>query len=181
MAGDVVFFQALSRDGFVTDAEGSSAWQGPYFIPELGFHDFIASVTAVIIARATYEKIAAGGRWPYGVPGIVPATGQITEIPGAPVETVADDPSALLAAARGKGDGTVWVQGDTPLALRLIGAGVVDRLELFVMPVTLGSGSERIDVDVLSGFALAEEQTFANGVVKRTYRRGLRPLCCSTH
>jgi hypothetical protein len=57
MAGDVVFFQALSRDGFVTDANGSAAWQGPYFIPELGFHDFIAGVSAVIIARATYDKL----------------------------------------------------------------------------------------------------------------------------
>ena len=69
MAGDVVFFQALSQDGFVTDANGSAAWQGPYFIPELGFHDFIAGVTAVIIARDTYEKIAAGGKWPYGDAG----------------------------------------------------------------------------------------------------------------
>lgn len=170
MAGDVVFFQALSQDGFVTDANGSAAWQGPYFIPELGFHEFIAGVSAVIIALATYEKIAAGGKWPYGVPGIVPAVGPLTDI-GAPVEAVRDEPEALVAAARAKGGGTVWVQGDTPLALRLIEAGVVDRLELFVMPVALGSGNEHIDVDGLPGFRLADEQGFANGVVKRTYRR----------
>lgn len=171
MAGDVVFFQALSRDGFVTDAAGSAAWQGPYFIPELGFHEFIAGVSAVIIAHATYEKIAAGGKWPYGVPGIVPAVGPLTDI-GAPVEAVLDEPTALVATARSKGDGTVWVQGDTALALRLIEAGVVDRLELFVMPETLDSGTEHIDVNALPGFALEGEGTFANGVVKRSYRRG---------
>jgi dihydrofolate reductase len=170
MAGEVVFFQALSRDGFVTDASGSAAWQGPYFIPELGFHDFIAGVTAVIIAHTTYEKIAAGGKWPYGVPGIVPAGGPLTDI-GAPVEAVRDEPTALVAAARSKGDGTVWVQGDTALALRLIEAGVVDRLDLFVMPETLGTGTERIDVYALPGFAAAGEENFANGVVKRSLRR----------
>ncbi|UJW86994.1 dihydrofolate reductase family protein [Devosia sp. SL43] len=170
MAGEVVFFQALSQDGFVTDANGSAAWQGPYFIPELGFHDFIAAVSAVIIARQTYETIAAGGKWPYGVPGIVPASHPLTDI-GAPVEAVRDEPAALVAAARTKGDGTVWVQGDTPLALRLIAAGVVDRLELFVMPVTLGSGTEKIDVATLPGFELGGEVSFANEVIRKTYRR----------
>ena len=170
MAGEVVFFQALSQDGFVTDAAGSVAWQAPYFIPELGFHDFIAGVSAVIIARDTYEKIAAGGKWPYGVPGIVPAVGPLTDI-GAPVEVVRDEPAALVAAARSKGDGTVWVQGDTALALRLIEAGVVDRLELFVLPVTLGSGTERIDTGALPGFVLGSEAGFSNGVITRTYLR----------
>lgn len=169
--GEVVFFQALSQDGFVTDAEGSSAWQGPYFIPELGFHDFIAGVTAIIIARATYDRIAAGGKWPYGlIPGIIPSDAPLADI-GALVTAVADDPAAIVAVARGKGDGTIWVQGDTDLALRLMVAGLVDRLELFVMPVTLGTGAEHIDRHHLPGFALATSTNFANGVTRLSYIR----------
>ena len=168
---EVVFFQALSQDGFVTDAEGSSAWQGPYFVSELGFHDFIAGVTAVIIARATYDKIAAAGKWPYGaIPGIVPSDAPLADI-GAPVTAVADDPAAIVAAARGKGDGTIWVQGDTDLAFRLIEAGLVDRLELFVMPVALGHGAEHVDRHHLPGFALATSTNFANGVTRLSYIR----------
>ena len=170
--GEVVFFQALSQDGFVTDAEGSSAWQGPYFIPELGFHDFIAGVTAVIIARATYDKIAAGGKWPYGaIPGIVPTDTPLADI-GAPVTAVADGPAAIVAAAKTGADGTIWVQGDTGLALRLIDAGLVDRLDLFILPVTLGHGTEHIDRHHLKGFALATSTNFANGVTKVRYVRG---------
>lgn len=169
--GDVVFFQALSQDGFVTDANGSAAWQGPYFIPELGFHDFIAGVTAVIIAKPTYDKIAAGGRWPYGaIPGIVPANGPLADI-GAPVTAVADEPVDIVAAARASGDGTVWVQGDTDLAMRLVAAGLVDRLELFVMPLILGHGTEHIDRDQLPGFALTTSADYANGVTKLVYTR----------
>lgn len=169
---EVVFFQALSRDGFVTDGNGSAAWQGPYFIPELGFHDFIAGVTAVIIARSTYETIAAGGKWPYGaIAGIVPSDEALTDI-GAPVKPVADEPAVIVGAARALGDGTMWVQGDTALAMRLIGAGLVDRLELFVMPVNLGRGGEHIDRDHLPGFALASSTSFANGVTKVSYVRG---------
>jgi len=168
---EVVFFQALSQDGFVTDVSGSAAWQGPYFIPELGFHDFIAGVTAVIIARTTYETIAAGGKWPYGaIAGIVPAE-TLTDI-GAPVTAVADDPAIMVAAARARGTGTVWVQGDTNLAFRLIDAGLIDRLELFVMPVTLGHGTEHIDRHHLPGFALASSTNFANGVTRLVYIRG---------
>ena len=169
---EVVFFQALSQDGFVTDTAGSAAWQGPYFIPELGFHDFIAGVTAVIIARATYDKIAAGGKWPYGaIPGVVPSDTPLADI-GAPVTAVAGDPAALVAAARARGDGTIWIQGDTDLAFRLIDAGLVDRLDLFVMPVTLGHGTEHIDRHHLPGFALATSTNFANGVTRLVYMRG---------
>lgn len=170
--GDVVFFQALSGDGFVTDANGSVAWQGPYFIPELGFHEFIAGVSAVIIARATYEQIATGGKWPYGaIAGIVPSETPVTDI-GAPVSAVSDDPATIVTAASAKGDGTVWVQGDTSLALRLIAAGLVDRLELFVMPVTLRQGTERIDRQALPGFVLANTAEFVNGVTRESYVRG---------
>jgi dihydrofolate reductase len=169
---DVVFFQALSQDGFVTDANGSAAWQGPYFIPELGFHEFIAGVTAVILARATYDKIAAGGRWPYGaIPGVVPSDTPLADI-GAPVTALNGDPRAIVAAARELGDGTVWVQGDTELAKRLVTAGLVDRIELFVMPVTLGNGSEYIDRDALHGFVLASTTNFANGVTKEVFLGG---------
>lgn len=170
MAGDVVFFQAMSQDGFVTDAKGSAGWQAPYFTPELGFHDFIAGVSAVIIARSGYDTIAASGTWPFGaMPGIVPGPGPLTDI-AAPVEAVTDTPLALVAAARAKGDGMIWVQGDTALARRLINAGLVDRLDLFIMPVTLGTGTERIDADALRPFNFEAEAHFANGVTKKTYR-----------
>ena len=168
---EVVFFQALSQDGYVTDGNGSAAWPGPYFVPELGFHEFIAGVTAVIIARATYDKIVAGGKWPYGtIPGVIPSDAPLADI-GAPVMAVGDEPDAIVAAARAKGDGTVWVQGDTALAMRLIGAGLVDRLELFVMPVTLGHGTEHIGRDRLPGFVLAGSTNFANGVTKVVFVR----------
>ena len=168
---EVVFFQALSQDGFVTDADGSAAWQGPYFIPELGFHEFIATVTAVILARATYDKIAAGGKWPYGaIPGVVPSDTPLVDI-GAPVVAVSGDPATIVAAARAKGDGTVWVQGDTELAMRLVAAGLVDRLELFVMPVTLRDGNEHIDRDELPGFVLTSSTNFTNGVTRLSYVR----------
>lgn len=168
---DVVFYQALSLDGFVTDSAGSAAWQGPYFIPELGFHDFIAGVSAVIVAAATYDKIAAGGRWPYGaLPGFVPTQTPLADI-GAPVTPIAGGPTALVHAARAVGSGTIWVQGDTALALRLIEAGLIDRMELFVMPLALGAGSEYIGPQTLARFTAGASQTFSNGVVRTSYMR----------
>lgn len=170
MAGDTVFFQALSEDGFVTDANGSANWQGPFFIPELGFHDFIAGVSAVILSRGNYEKIAAGGRWPFGaLPGFVSSKTPLADI-GAPV-TAFDDEQDLVSAARATGDGTIWMQGDTALALRLIDAGLIERMELFVMPLALGTGSEYIGPETLARFQAGASQTFSNGVVRTSYAR----------
>jgi dihydrofolate reductase len=77
----------------------------------------------------------------------------------------------LVSAARAAGTGTIWVQGDTALALRLIEAGLVDRLELFVMPLALGTGSEYIGPETLARFDAGASQTFSNGVVRTSYAR----------
>ena len=50
-------------------------------------------------------------------------------------------------------------------------AGLVERVELFVMPVVLGAGTEHIDHHHLPGFTLATSTNFANGVTRLSYIR----------
>jgi len=168
---EVVFYQAVSNDGFVTDKNGSSTWQGPYFIPELGFHDFITGVASVILARSIYDRIVANGTWPYGeIPGIVATDQPLTDF-AAPIIAAPDDPTALITAAQEARPGLAWIVGDTALATRMITADLVTRAELFVIPLALGTGTEYLHPDTLARLDLVDKHTFTNGVVRLTYKR----------
>ena len=56
---DVVYYAAVSLDGYIAGRDGDVSWLDGYFIPELGFHDFIARIKGVIMGRGTFDKIVS--------------------------------------------------------------------------------------------------------------------------
>ncbi|HEV3485460.1 MAG TPA: dihydrofolate reductase family protein, partial [Vicinamibacterales bacterium] len=64
----------------------------------------------------------------------------------------------------------VWLFGGANVARQFLDAGIVDRIELFVVPLLLGSGIrlfERLDRGV--ALQLNELKEHAKGVVQVTY------------
>jgi dihydrofolate reductase len=169
-ATDVVCLAAISRDGFVGDASGSQAWAGAYFVPELGFHDFIAQVRSIIVGGTTLAALVRHGRWPYGaLPGIA-HTPSPAPIPDAPLTAIDGPPAQLLAAARRAAAGPVWIVGDVALALAFIDAGLLTRMDLFTMPVTLGEGTDRVPLETLKTFVPVDKHRYPNDVEHHAFK-----------
>jgi dihydrofolate reductase len=63
---DLIYYTAVSLDGFVAGKEGDVKWLEGCFILNLGFHDFIKRVGGLVKGRRTYDKLASFGKWPYG-------------------------------------------------------------------------------------------------------------------
>ena len=161
-----VYYAAVSADGFIADATGGVGWLEPFQSPELGYEAFLAGVGAVVLGRATYEQALTFGAWPYpGRQGLVVTSRPIANLP-AGVRAVT---AAELAAAMPRVDGDTWIVGGGRTARACVDAGLVDELELYVIPRVLGAG-----IPLLPGGAVALElvatRTFGSGIAMLRYR-----------
>ncbi|MBX9470915.1 dihydrofolate reductase family protein [Microcella sp.] len=148
MSGSTVYYVAQSLDGFIADRDAALEW-----LLAFGFEDFqqqydtfLAGIGAVLMGAGTYRWLAAQGEaWAYtGTPCWVLSSGELPPIDGAADAdiTVVDDMRAAVDDARAAAGGhDVWVVGGGSTAASLADAGLLDRLHLTVMPITLGAGT----------------------------------------
>ena len=82
-------------------------------------------------------------------------------------------PADLVAAARARTDRPLWLVGGARLAQAMLGAGLVDELELALVPVLLGDGIRLFGGPAPPGTTtLAEARTYRSGLVFLRYRIG---------
>jgi dihydrofolate reductase len=169
-ANDVVYYLAASLDGFIAAPDGDVSWLSEFFIPELGFHEFIKRIGGVIMGRKTFDKIAGFGKWPYGeITGTV-ATHRRLDTSLGPVTAAKGAPREILEAAKANSAGPHWLVGGADLATQFLDAGLLTRIDVFVIPVLLGSGIPAFNNEKLEKLELINTQSYPNGVVRLSYR-----------
>lgn len=146
MSAETVYYVAQSLDGFIADREESLDW-----LLAFGFDDFqqqydafLSGIGAIVMGAGTLRWLA-GENEPWGYAGtptwVVTSESQLPPIDGAQYERLADPAAAVAAARAAAGGRDVWVVGGGRLAGSLVDAGLLDRLHITVMPVTLGAGT----------------------------------------
>ena len=182
--GRLIVTEFVSLDG-VIEAPGGEAgyahagWVGPLFSDELGAYKEAEQLGSdvMVLGRKTYESFY--GAWPHRegpfaekintMPKYVASTtqwplewdtAQLLPLPVVPA----------VADLKARDDATILIAGSRTLVHALLAAGLVDRLNLQVFPVILGSGSrlfpettETIPLSLVSSVALP------NGVVLQSY------------
>ena len=169
----------MSLDG-VIDAP---TWTFDYgFDPKMG--ETLAAITArskaILLGRTTYEMFEPA--W---------STRTVEDDPGAPffndttkyvvsgtLETATWRNSELVGPydadrirrLKDEVDGDIYVSGSAMLVRGMLADGLVDELDLFVYPLTLGSGPRLFAEGASNKFALAASETYDNGVVHLAYR-----------
>jgi dihydrofolate reductase len=109
----------------------------------------IATTTAYLLGRRTYEKMAA--YWPHQPPGNPVAahlnatpkyvvTRTLRSLDWAGSHIVGHDAAGAIAALKAEGEGAIAVLGSGVLVQTLIAADLVDEYRLFLHPLVLGSG-----------------------------------------
>jgi dihydrofolate reductase len=128
---------AQSLDGYIAGPQGESDWI--VMDPEIDFRALFAGFDTVLLGRKTYEAARAMGGG--GMPGLEPYVFSRTlrQI-DCPDMTVSDDPKKTLAALKEKPGKDIWLFGGGTLFRSLLDLGLVDTVEVAIIPVLLGGG-----------------------------------------
>ena len=169
MASDVVAYLAVSLDGFIAESDGTVGFLDEFGSEEFRFHDFIASIGATVMGSTTYEQVLGFG-WPYGdMPTLVLTSRKLDTPHDATVTFSSDRTGTAIEAFAADTDERVWIIGGGRVVTAALQAGVVDTLELYIMPVALGQGIPLFTEPCEGPLTLIESHAFSNGVVKLVY------------
>lgn len=136
----VVYYVAATADGFIAGADGGVEWLSD-FSGVGGYDEFFAGVGSLVLGRTTFDQVLGWG-WPYGdKPAAILTSSALPE--GAPPPAFAwsgDDAAGLVARLRDEAPGGVWVVGGGKTAGLFLDEGLLEEVELTVMPLLLGKG-----------------------------------------
>lgn len=172
-----VYYVAMSLDGYIARQDGSVDWLEAFPPEPLGFSDFYAACAAVVMGRNSYDIMLRHADWPYAGKPVYVATHR--QLAGAPsgVQAVQGQPRQIQARLVADGHaGTVWLFGGGQLAGQYLAAGLIDRLEVGIIPVVLGRGLRLFAPPASSWFDLTYAHAFSNGLVHARYERARGPL-----
>lgn len=128
---------AMSLDGFIAGPNGEADWIVPD--PEVDFRALMASFDTVLLGRKTWEAARAhmGGKMPGFQSVVFSRTLRPGDCPGA---TVSADPAGTVAALKREPGKDLWLFGGGSLFRSMLAEGLVDAVEVAVIPVLLGGG-----------------------------------------
>ena len=139
VARRVRYHVATSLDGFIAGPNGEYDWI--VADPTIDFRALYRQFDTVIMGRNTYDVMKANGG-DGSMPGLEVIVFSTTVPPGERpgFRIVGDDPKSVVRDLKAHQGGDIWLFGGGALFRTLFDAGLVDTVELAVMPVLLGAG-----------------------------------------
>jgi dihydrofolate reductase len=169
MSRRVRYQVAVTLDGFIAGPNGEYDWIVPD--PAVDFTALYKEFDTAVMGRKTYEVTTAQGG--HGaMPGIdvvvFSRTLPAATYPG--VRIVNEDPRQIVAALKAKRGRDIWLFGGGNLFRSLLDAGLVDTVEVAVMPVLLGAGIPLLPPGAATELVLADQKILPrSGIVVLAY------------
>ena len=170
---DIIYMFAMSLDGFIAREDGTFDWLDN-FPPDddYDFSAFMASLSGIVMGRATYDVVRRHEAWAYAkYPCLIATSRRLEDLPEN-AEAMAGTPAEMLANLRARGaTGRIWLFGGGDLARQFMDAGLLDTIEVGTIPIILGSGLQAFGGKQADRWLdLAFAKPLASGAVHAQYR-----------
>jgi dihydrofolate reductase len=182
--GKLIYSAIASADGYVEDAAGSFDWAAPDEELLCFVNDLERPVRTYLYGRRMYETMLY---WEtaHTAPGQPASVREFTSIWQAADKIVFSKTLESVSSARTRIEPTFdpgmvrhlksatehdLTVGGADLAGQAITAGLVDELQLLLVPVIVGGGKRALSNSVRSDLELLDTQRFASGAVYLRYR-----------
>jgi dihydrofolate reductase len=180
----LIYSAIASADGYIEDAAGSFDWAAPDEELFRFVNDLERPVGTYLYGRRMYETMLY---WEtaHTVPGQPSVVREFTSIWQAAEKIVFSRTLASVSSARTRIEPTFdpgmvrhlksatghdMTVGGADLAGQAIRAGLVDELQLFLVPVVVGGGKRALPDGARSDLELLDTRRFASGAVYLRYR-----------
>ena len=158
----------MSLDGYIADPGGGFDWI--VHDPTIDFAAMFAQFDTFLLGRRTYEITLqhANPGFPAGSRAYVFSRTLPDEVPGFSV--VRDVTAASVASIRAQAKKDIWLFGGGELFRSFLELGLVDTVEVAVMPLLLGGGLQMLPQPAeQSRLSLTGHRVYQSGIVSLEY------------
>ena len=180
---EVILYVASSLDGYIARPDGAVDWlddlpeQGEGPAEDYGYGEFLAGVGVVMMGRATYEQLLSFDvDYPYpGTEGFVFSRTRAGEQDENVQFVDGADIPGLVNRLKASSDKNIWLIGGGLLVQEFLKLDLIDRMEIFILPVILGEGIPLFPPPTPQiGLNLVAVRSHDNGMAQLTYVRAFQ-------
>lgn len=165
---DLVYSVASSLDGYIAGPNGEFDWI--IHDPTIDFAEIFRQFDTAIMGRVCYEEMLRLGRSPkeLGMKIYVAST-TLNPAKHADVTIVSSDFAHTVSELKRKPGKSIWLFGGGTTFRRLLDSGLVDRVEVSLIPILLGGGVPLVLPGRRWPLTFKDSRTFPSGIVSLNY------------
>lgn len=160
---------AMSLDGYIAGANDEFDWI--VMDPDIDFEELSEQFDTYLLGRRTFE--VTGGQGTHAQPGTrtFVFSRTLSQDDYKSVTIIGEDWKEVVRSLRGESGKDIWLFGGGALFRSLCEEGLVDTVEVSIIPVLLGGGVPLVaELSTRVELTLAEQRTYEKtGIVSLTY------------